>query len=177
MAAPQVAGVAALLHQIVPNLTPDEYINIMTATAQDIEQPGFDVASGNGLINPVSALQYASNNNSQGMYTPKTMKMKIKSPKKIKAGKRFTMKGAVSSGETPIISQFVRITYVVKISSKKKTYISEEKPFAVVESNTSGSFSLPTKIKTKTIFTAYVDNPVPPYATPKPVLWKVKTKK
>jgi subtilisin family serine protease len=67
-AAPQVAGVCALLKQLRPNLTPVQIKNILKQTAVDVTvgncsistggnpaTPGPDLATGNGLVNAVAA--------------------------------------------------------------------------------------------------------------------------
>ncbi|MDX9911908.1 MAG: S8 family serine peptidase [Phycisphaerales bacterium] len=50
MAAPLVAGIATLLFQIEPNLTPAEVRQIIRDTARDIGAPGFDEAAGYGRV-------------------------------------------------------------------------------------------------------------------------------
>ncbi|WP_409272355.1 S8 family peptidase [Neobacillus sp. SCS-31] len=58
MAAPMVAGVASLLLSKYPMLTPYQVEYILEHTAEDLGEKGFDVKYGNGLINPVAALQF-----------------------------------------------------------------------------------------------------------------------
>jgi subtilisin family serine protease len=71
-AAPQLAGVAALILGARPNLTPAQVIQCMMATAVDIvagrsfpqrfnnpAAPGPDLATGAGLVNATAALDYA----------------------------------------------------------------------------------------------------------------------
>ncbi|MBO8173131.1 MAG: S8 family serine peptidase [Bacillaceae bacterium] len=60
MAAPQVAGLAALLLKQHPSWTPDQLIAHIQATAEDLYTPGWDLKSGYGLINLASALNTAS---------------------------------------------------------------------------------------------------------------------
>jgi len=65
-AAPQVAGVAALMLQCAPTLTPDEVKQIMEDTARDISAgasasgeaagPGVDLATGHGLVDADAAV-------------------------------------------------------------------------------------------------------------------------
>ncbi len=55
-AAPHAAGVAALLLQAMPSLTPTDVRNVLEATAQDIGPAGFDNNSGFGLIQAGAAL-------------------------------------------------------------------------------------------------------------------------
>ena len=50
MAAPQVAGAAALAWAKYPNLTPQEIRNYLRQTAQDIEAPGWDMYAGYGML-------------------------------------------------------------------------------------------------------------------------------
>jgi subtilisin family serine protease len=74
-AAPQLAGVAALILGARPNLTPAQVIECMTETAADIvagrsfpqrfnnpATPGPDLATGAGLVNATAALDYAIDN-------------------------------------------------------------------------------------------------------------------
>lgn len=69
-AAPQIAGVCALLKQYSPNLTPLQIKNILKATAIDVTVgncspstganaavPGPDLATGHGLVNALAALR------------------------------------------------------------------------------------------------------------------------
>lgn len=56
MAAPHVAGVAALLLQQNPNLTPAEVKNILTGSAKDLGTPGRDDFYGYGLVDAYAAL-------------------------------------------------------------------------------------------------------------------------
>lgn len=58
MASPMVAGVASLLLSKHPNLTPMQVEYILEHTTEDLGAKGFDVKFGNGLVNPVAALQY-----------------------------------------------------------------------------------------------------------------------
>lgn len=70
-AAPQIAGVAALILGVRPNLTPAQVTECIKATAQDIwagrchprfnypAEVGSDRATGNGLGNSAAAVQYA----------------------------------------------------------------------------------------------------------------------
>jgi subtilisin family serine protease len=59
MSAPYVSGMAALLLQVNPDLTPDEVREIITATATDLGVPGYDIKSGWGLINPLAGIEAA----------------------------------------------------------------------------------------------------------------------
>lgn len=59
MAAPHVAGVAALIFAVAPNLTPTEVENFLTSTATDRGAPGRDNQYGNGLVNAFAAVQAA----------------------------------------------------------------------------------------------------------------------
>jgi hypothetical protein len=74
-AAPQLAGVAALILGARPNLTPAQVIECMTATAVDVvvgrsfpqrfnnpATSGPDLATGAGLVNATAALDYAIDN-------------------------------------------------------------------------------------------------------------------
>ena len=56
MAAPHVAGAAALLLQAAPNLTPQQVVEILLTTARDIGEPGFDAVYGHGMLDIGAAL-------------------------------------------------------------------------------------------------------------------------
>lgn len=58
MASPVVAGVASLLLSKNPNLTPAQVEYILEHSADDLGEKGFDVKFGNGLVNPVKALEF-----------------------------------------------------------------------------------------------------------------------
>ena len=58
MASPVVAGVASLLLAKNPQLTPTQIEYILEHTADDLGDAGFDTKYGNGLVNPVAALEY-----------------------------------------------------------------------------------------------------------------------
>jgi serine protease len=57
MAAPHVAGLAALIKSKNPSLTAEEIKDILYSTADDYDVPGYDVNYGYGIINPVKALE------------------------------------------------------------------------------------------------------------------------
>jgi MYXO-CTERM domain-containing protein len=70
-AAPHAAGVAALLLNADPNLTPDRIRQLLTSTARDMGKPGFDFDTGAGFIDAngaytVLATGTASGSNSSG---------------------------------------------------------------------------------------------------------------
>jgi subtilisin family serine protease len=54
-ASPYAAGVASLIRSRNPALTPDEVLAILTETARDIGDPGFDTLTGWGLIDAAKA--------------------------------------------------------------------------------------------------------------------------
>lgn len=56
MAAPQVAGLAALIFQKYPQLAPSEVIDLIKFTADDVGAPGLDELTGYGRINIEKAL-------------------------------------------------------------------------------------------------------------------------
>ena len=56
MAAPQVAGLAALLFAVDPNLTNSDVRSIIETTADDLGASGFDKFFGNGRINAHAAV-------------------------------------------------------------------------------------------------------------------------
>jgi len=55
-AAPHAAAVAALLRNAVPSISPSKITSTLRATARDIEMPGRDELSGDGLIDAYAAL-------------------------------------------------------------------------------------------------------------------------
>ena len=57
-AAPQVAGVVALMLGVDPSLTPAQVKFILEMTATDIEAPGYDRYTGHGLLNAQAAIEY-----------------------------------------------------------------------------------------------------------------------
>jgi subtilisin family serine protease len=61
MASPMVAGTVGLILSVNPNLTPDQVRLLLTQTADDIGDPGFDQKAGWGRINILRALQQAPN--------------------------------------------------------------------------------------------------------------------
>ncbi|MBT2643594.1 S8 family serine peptidase [Bacillus sp. ISL-41] len=58
MASPVVAGAASLLLSKYPYLTPAQVEYILEHSADDLGEKGFDVKFGNGLLNPVKALEF-----------------------------------------------------------------------------------------------------------------------
>jgi serine protease len=56
MAAPHVAGVAALMYAVNPGLTPAQAESILSSSAEDIGLPGFDDSFGAGLVNAYRAV-------------------------------------------------------------------------------------------------------------------------
>ncbi len=59
-AAPHVAGTAALLLSLHPELSQRELVELLTGTAEDLGLPGLDPATGHGLVDAGSALTQAS---------------------------------------------------------------------------------------------------------------------
>lgn len=57
MASPHVAGVAALMYEANPVLTPDQVKLCMTSTADDMLEPGWDIDSGAGMVNTRRAIE------------------------------------------------------------------------------------------------------------------------
>lgn len=58
MAAPHVAGIAAQVLQVAPELTPAEVVDVLVSTAEDRGLPGHD--EGAGLVDAVAAVQAAA---------------------------------------------------------------------------------------------------------------------
>ena len=59
MAAPHVAGVAALVLAMDPSLSPDQVESILRTTATDLGAPGRDDLFGDGMVNAFAAVQLA----------------------------------------------------------------------------------------------------------------------
>jgi subtilisin family serine protease len=59
MACPHVAGVVALMLNREPDLTPAQIRSRLIATADDLDAPGFDEASGYGKLNAYRALKWS----------------------------------------------------------------------------------------------------------------------
>jgi subtilisin family serine protease len=59
MAAPHVAGIAALLLSAAPQLTPAEVHGLLLTTARDVGAPGLDTDSGAGFVDGLAAVQAA----------------------------------------------------------------------------------------------------------------------
>ena len=68
MAAPHVAGVAALILSVDPALTPNQVETILRSTSTDLGDPGRDPIFGEGLVNAFAAVQTA--NGGGGMANP-----------------------------------------------------------------------------------------------------------
>ena len=60
LSAPLVAGVAALIRSLRPDLNPDEVIALLSATARDLGEPGCDETYGCGLIDAHAAARAAA---------------------------------------------------------------------------------------------------------------------
>ena len=58
--APYVAGLAALLKQMNPDMTVAEFKEILMDTSDDLGAAGYDIAAGYGMINVPEALRYAA---------------------------------------------------------------------------------------------------------------------
>jgi len=63
MAAPVVAGVAAMVRYANPNLTPTQVANILYETATDVHTVGRDAQTGHGVVNAEAAVRRALGNN------------------------------------------------------------------------------------------------------------------
>jgi serine protease AprX len=59
MATPHVAGIAALMLDANPRLTPRRVESILTGTAEDYGKKGFDMAFGHGFVNALKAVNRA----------------------------------------------------------------------------------------------------------------------
>ncbi len=60
MAAPHVAGAAALVRQVAPALPPGQVADIIRASADDLGAPGPDAHAGHGRLNVARALELAT---------------------------------------------------------------------------------------------------------------------
>ncbi len=75
MAAPQVAGLAAILYQKYPDLRPGEIADIIRFSADDVGEPGWDIRTGYGRINVENALTFDIDNLIDGYAPNQTSKM------------------------------------------------------------------------------------------------------
>ena len=60
MATPHVAGTAALLLALAPDLTPAQVELVLSKTAIDLETPGWDMKTGWGLLDALAAAKYVA---------------------------------------------------------------------------------------------------------------------
>lgn len=60
LATPFVSGLAALMLSVWPSLTPEEVVDILAATAEDLGSPGWDQEFGWGLIDAAEAVGLAA---------------------------------------------------------------------------------------------------------------------
>jgi bacillopeptidase F len=67
MAAPHIAGVAALIRQACPDLTPEEVMAVMYDTAVDLGTPGKNSVYGYGMVDAYEAVLLAEANCSIGL--------------------------------------------------------------------------------------------------------------
>ncbi|MCM0646953.1 S8 family serine peptidase [Clostridium swellfunianum] len=61
MAAPIVAGAAAMMKAVNPNLTPEQIEQILNKTADDVMEKGKDKSTGFGILNAETAVEMADN--------------------------------------------------------------------------------------------------------------------
>ncbi len=92
MASPVVAGVASLLKSKHPDLKPYEIEAILEMTAKDLGDKGYDLTYGNGLVDPVKALQFNIKNLPK-QYS-ETKEERLKNAKVLKKDIFNTEKGA-----------------------------------------------------------------------------------
>ncbi|MFE8701717.1 S8 family serine peptidase [Cytobacillus sp. FJAT-54145] len=96
MSAPMVSGLASLLLSKYPNLTPLQVEYILEHTAEDLGDKGFDTTFGNGMIDPIKALQFNINDLPE-LTTKEWNKEEIFSrAEKISLEKELSIKGSVT---------------------------------------------------------------------------------
>ena len=57
MAAPQVTGIVALMKSVNPAATADHLRDVLTATAEDLGEPGWDEMTGYGMVDAAAAVE------------------------------------------------------------------------------------------------------------------------
>jgi type VII secretion-associated serine protease mycosin len=96
MSSPMVAGVASLLLSKYPNLTPLQVEYILEHTAEDLGDKGFDIKYGNGMVNPVAALQFDLTKLpaiSKGTWTEKEI---LENAKVVSLTEKVELKGSIT---------------------------------------------------------------------------------
>ncbi|WP_313800946.1 S8 family peptidase [Cytobacillus sp.] len=97
MASPMVAGVASLLLSKHPNLTPMQVEYILEHTTEDLGDKGFDVKYGNGLVNPVAALNFDIKKlPNLTNYKELTVKEILEKAEEVDLAKTSTINGAIT---------------------------------------------------------------------------------
>lgn len=78
LAAPAVAGVAALVRYVNPQLSAAQVKNILYSTATDLYKPGYDIYTGHGNVNAYRAVAAAAgvkiNHKEEDLMAPKSVK-------------------------------------------------------------------------------------------------------
>ncbi|KOO37216.1 S8 family peptidase [Priestia koreensis] len=96
MSSPVVAGAASLLLSKYPNLTPAQVEYVLEHTAKDLGAKGYDTKFGNGLVNPVGALQYDMKKIPASVQNPKTEQQILAAAQQVELKDELIQEGALT---------------------------------------------------------------------------------
>ncbi|WP_336883225.1 S8 family peptidase [Priestia koreensis] len=96
MSSPVVAGAASLLLSKYPNLTPAQVEYVLEHTAKDLGAKGYDTKFGNGLVNPLGALQYDVTKIPASVQNPKTEQQILAAAKQVELKDELVQDGALT---------------------------------------------------------------------------------
>ncbi len=112
LAAPSVAGVAALVRYVNPGLSAVEVKEILYSTATDLYKPGYDIYTGYGNVNACRAVAAAAGVD-DGLKEPR-----LPRPKSVKARSAGAHSIRISWKKVPRANGY----YIYRCSRKKGTY-------------------------------------------------------
>jgi len=99
MAAPHVAGAAALILETSPSLTADEVRDVLISTAMDLGTPGYDLEYGYGLVNVYAAVLMADDFDLDGVSNAEDNCLYVYNPDQANADAAFIDNGPVVPGD------------------------------------------------------------------------------